>query len=413
VSERTGGRRQGELSKPADRELAHWARLIEDLRWGGFLLDPDYRLAWMSSEIERFLGSPPEEELGYGLHITEAFTRETWRRIATPESRIRFWQDLAPFVVNGSDGVNDANVSESLRALLQKTDPRPLNRPVSTSIDYVEPGSEDDLPVSRVDVLVIPLFDPLGEPIGVLGLAYMGVRPGLVSLLARGDEAMYERMAKLVEPSSHLAALLFCDLHGSTELARTLPTSEYFRLIRRLWTEIDALVAGERGIIGKHAGDGASAFFLVDQLGSESQAAFAAARTARGIHQRSEEIFGELLDTSCLMQIGIHWGGSLYIGQLVPGGRLDITALGDAVNECARIQECADPHQTLASKTLIEQLSPTDAAALGIDPEKIRYSPLSELPGTTNKARAVMGTISVAPLWTEWSRSGQADAVTP
>jgi class 3 adenylate cyclase/PAS domain-containing protein len=413
MDEVKGQRQPRTLSKPADRELAHWARLIEELRWAGFLLDPDYRLAWMSSEIERFLGSPPEEELGCGLHVIEAFTREPWRRIATPESRIRFWQDLAPFVVGGIDGLNDESISESLRALLEKTDPRPLTRPVSTSIDYVEPGSENDLPVSRVDILVTPLFDAQGDPIGVLGLCYMGVRPGLVSLLARGDEAMYERMAMLVEPRSHQAAVLFCDLHGSTELARTLPTSEYFRLIRHLWTEIDALVAREKGIIGKHAGDGASAFFLEDHLGSESNAAQAAARTARGIHERSEEIFGELLDSSCLMRIGIHWGNSLYIGQLVPGGRLDITALGDPVNECARIQECAEPHQTLASKTLIEQLSPNDAAALGLDPEKVRYRLLSDFPSATDKTRAVAGAISVAPLWTEWSRSGLAEAANP
>jgi class 3 adenylate cyclase len=219
-----------------------------------------------------------------------------------------------------------------------------------------------------------------------------------VSLLARGDEAMYERMARLVEPRSHQAAILFCDLHGSTELARTLPTSEYFRLIRRLWTGIDALVANEQGIVGKHAGDGASAFFLVDDLGSKSEAVSAAVRTARGIHKHSEEIFGELLDSSCLMRIGVHWGSSLYIGQLVPGGRLDVTALGDPVNECARIQECADPHQTLASKQVIEHLSPDEAAGLGIDPEKIRYRPLAEVDFASDKAITVAGAIPVATL---------------
>jgi class 3 adenylate cyclase len=382
-----------------DPDLAHWAALIEHLRWAGFLLDRDFRLLWASPDIERFLGSPPEEELGYGLHVVEAFTREAWRRITTPQSRARFWQDLAPFVVGEDlESVNVENASESLRALLRDTEPQPFTKPVATSFDYLEPGSDSELPAHRVNVLVAPLRDASGDLTGVLGLGYMSVRPGLVSLLARGDEAMYERMARLVEPHSHQAAILFCDLHGSTELARTLPTSEYFRLIRRLWTEIDALVACEQGIVGKHAGDGASAFFLVDDLGSGSEAVCAAARTARGIHERSEEIFGELLDSSCLMRVGIHWGSSLYIGQLMPGGRLDVTALGDAVNECARIQECADPHQTLASKALIEQLSDNDAAALGIDPEKIRYLPLSDLPNATEKTIAAAGTMPVATL---------------
>ena len=42
--------------------------------------------------------------------------------------------------------------------------------------------------------LLIDIRDHEGERTGVLGLSYMNVRPGLVSLLARGDEAMYERM---------------------------------------------------------------------------------------------------------------------------------------------------------------------------------------------------------------------------
>jgi class 3 adenylate cyclase len=247
----------------------------------------------------------------------------------------------------------------------------------------------------RVNLLVTPLHDDAGGFIGTFVLGFISVRPGLVSLLARGDEEMYERMAKLVDPSSREGAILFCDLEGSTELARTLPSSEYFRLIRSLWTEIDGLVARHKGIVGKHAGDGASAFFLLDDLGSASRAASAAIRTAREIHERSEEIFGDALDTSCLMRVGIHWGSSLYIGQLVPGGRLDVTALGDAVNECARIEESAAPHQTLASKELIERLSDDDAAALGLNPEKLRYAPLASLATANEKAKAVAGTIGV------------------
>ena len=95
------------------------------------------------------------------------------------------------------------------------------------------------------------------------------------------------------------------------------------------------------------------------------------------------------------MRVGIHWGSSLYIGQLVPGGRLDIAALGDAVNECARIEESAAPRRTLASKDLIEQLSADDAAALDLDPEKLRYAPLAHVPGATDKAVATAGTLAV------------------
>jgi class 3 adenylate cyclase len=392
------------MSKPpkgiSDPDLAHWASLIEELRWAGFLLDADFRLVWTSPDLLRFLDSPPDEELGYGLHILEAFNRDAWRRIATPESRRRLAADLAPVVMGdeSAKGLNLDGVSEGVKALVQEAEPRPFSQPIRSSIEYVEPGSDNDLPVMQVNVLVQPLRNESGEFIGAFMLGYMSLRPGLVGLLARGDEAMYERMAKLVEPSSRECAILFCDLQGSTELARALPSAQYFRLIRNLWTEIDALVARNQGIVGKHAGDGAAAFFLVDDLGTPSGAVSAAIRTARGIHERSEEIFGDELHASGEMRVGLHWGGSLYIGQLVPGGRLDVTALGDPVNECARIQECADPHETLASKELIERLTDDDKAALGIDPAKIRYRPLSERDNISEKALLAAGAIPVTVL---------------
>lgn len=230
---------------------------------------------------------------------------------------------------------------------------------------------------------------------GLLGLFYMDVRPNLLTLLARGDQEMYERMARLVEPGPRQAAVLFCDLHQSVRLSRTMPSVGYFKLVRKLWTGIDQAVAHETGIIGKHAGDGASAFFLVDDLGSNSKAAAAAIRAARRIHEIGEDVFAEVLDSECLMKIGVHWGGSLYMGQLVPGGRLDVTALGDEVNEAARVQETAGVGETLVTKQLLEQLTPEDAAEVGLDLEKLIYQTLAERPSATEKATRDAGALAV------------------
>ena len=387
-------------TKPADPELAHWADLIGELRWAGFLLDRDQRLVWASPDLLRFLGTPPEDQLGYGLHVLEALQLDTWQQIATSESQTRLLADLGPVLLSDAlaRDIQLGALPDELRPLLEEVEPMPFTTPFRSSFDYREPGSDSEVAVMRVNLLVMPLRDTAGEPLGAFLLGFISLRAGLVSLLARGEETMYERMAKLVEPGSHEAAILFCDLQGSTELARSLPTGEYFRLIRSLWTEIDALVARHEGIIGKHAGDGASAFFLVGDLGSPSRAAAAAIRTARGIHERAEEIIGHSLGGSCLMRVGLHWGSSLYIGQLVPGGRLDVTALGDAVNECARIQESAAPHETLASKNLIEHLTQDDAAELGLDPDKFRYKPLAELESATEKAIAASGAVAVVPV---------------
>ena len=98
------------------------------------------------------------------------------------------------------------------------------------------------------------------------------------------------------------------------------------------------------------------------------------------------------------MNVGIHWGGALYLGQVVTGGRLEVTALGDEVNEAARIQQSARDGELLASKSLLERLEPDDAEALGLDPDRIRYRMLAELEGVTDKARRDAGSVPVTEL---------------
>jgi class 3 adenylate cyclase len=157
--------------------------------------------------------------------------------------------------------------------------------------------------------------------------------------------------------------------------------------------------------VGKHAGDGVTAFFLTDDLGSSSATARAAIETARSIAEATATIAKELKDetglvdpTDCLVNVGVHWGGTLYMGQLVTGGRLEVTALGDEVNECARIQQTAREGQALASKTLVEHLSDEDAGALGLDPDSLLYKMVADLPEAGEKAIRDAGTIPVTVL---------------
>jgi len=98
------------------------------------------------------------------------------------------------------------------------------------------------------------------------------------------------------------------------------------------------------------------------------------------------------------VNVGVHWGGQLYMGQLITGGRLEVTALGDTVNEAARIQESARDGQVLASKSLLEHLSEEDANALDIDPDAMIYRTIEELPSASSKAKRDAGTVPVTTL---------------
>jgi len=56
-----------------------------------------------------------------------------------------------------------------------------------------------------------------------------------------------------------------------------------------------------------------------------------------------------------------------------------VTALGDEVNEAARIEACASGGRMLASKNPIERLDPNDAAALCTNADRLTYTRLAEL----------------------------------
>ena len=182
---------------------------------------------------------------------------------------------------------------------------------------------------------------------------------------------------------------MFADLAGSTELSKRMASAAYFDLIRRLTGAADSAILDAGGIVGKHAGDGLSAFFLAEQVGSSPAAALAALRAARAIIAAARE-------EDVKMNIAIHWGATLYIGQVATSGRLEVTALGDEVNECARIQEATHGGVLLATKALIERMDPSDARAAGIDVEDLRYTLVADLPEAGEKAVRDAGGIAVA-----------------
>jgi class 3 adenylate cyclase len=87
--------------------------------------------------------------------------------------------------------------------------------------------------------------------------------------------------------------------------------------------------------------------------------------------------------------------GDLYVGQIATSGRTEVTALGDPVNETARIEACASGGRALASKDLIERLDGGDAAALDVDPDQLTYTALADLSTATEKARRDAPAIAV------------------
>jgi class 3 adenylate cyclase len=219
---------------------------------------------------------------------------------------------------------------------------------------------------------------------------------------------MFERMARLIEPGRRQSAILFADLQASGTLARRLPSAVYFDFVRRLLSFMDDVVIDLGGVVGKHAGDGVSAYFLAQELGSDSTAARAAVEAATAVGRAATQAVGEhnaIEGREAAVNVGLHWGSGLYIGQVVTGGRLEVSALGDQVNECARIQAVARDGAVLATKMVLERLNPADAEAVGLALSALRYQPLAEVAEGDVKAVRDAGGLPVCRLPTRRSEA--------
>jgi class 3 adenylate cyclase len=219
-------------------------------------------------------------------------------------------------------------------------------------------------------------------------------------LAGAGDLGHFARMRQLASAGRRPAAVIFADLEGSAPLAKRLPTATYLRLVRRLTRAADQCVIEAGGLVGRHAGDGVAAFFVAETIGSESAAARASITVARALQEVTRAIaeHHDLRPEEVTVRAGLHWGATLYIGSIITAGRSEVTALGDEVNEAARIEACASGGRLLASKELVERLNADDATALAIDPGRVMYTQLGDLDSATEKARRDAPAIAVCDL---------------
>src|SRR3954447_2435603 len=375
---------------------------VEMLQWAAQFVDPRLNLVWVSADLRDLLGTDDPHELGYGRNVIQVYLSDLWQRTITYQSTVESFTRELPYYLYGMPGGKEAvrEVSPGpWRAGVEKFEPVAPPPLWAGHMLYVQ----DDLPPVRVHHLTTAVHEPDGELLGYMRVYGPALRARLTALTARGSTAMFERMARIAEPGRRRAAILFADMQSSSALSRKLSSSAYFALIRRLFTAIDEMVVRQGGIVGKHAGDGVTAFFLADDLGSDSAAARTALEAARRIREAVDDAVldtdGLLESGECLFNVGVHWGGALYMGQVVTGGRIEVTALGDEVNEGARVQQAAKEGHVLATKHLVERRAEEDAESLGIDSDRLVYATVGELPDAPEKSRRDAGGLSVADLF--------------
>jgi class 3 adenylate cyclase len=391
------------LPLPEDPVLAAWASALNDAGYWADILDADWRFVFATDELLLSYGDMGAQTLPpIGAHWFSAEYRHfisetvsgTWSSL---EGRRAWFLNAGRYALAGSPGGR-----EELRLVVDPEfadyvdELQPLDPPsvwIGASNEFTTAGA-----TVRGSAVGIRIDDDQGKRVGMCLLAKPAAGMShLARAAATADLTHLERLRVVERPDRHPAAILMADLEASSPLARQVSTAQYFAFVRRLIRSADRCVLDAGAIVGRHAGDGVVAFFLAETTGSESAAARACITAARSLRDMLPDIAArsDLSDTELSLRFGLHWGATLYMGRILTGGRSEVTALGDEVNEAARIEACATRGRALASKSLIERLNREDADALGLDTSHAKYTLLADLSTATEKARRDAPSIAV------------------
>lgn len=394
------------LPLPDDPNLAAWASALNSAGHWADIYDASWREVFATDELRLSLGDTGAVTLlPIGFHI---FSAEATRirvsvnrgRFVLPEVRRAHFLEIGPYVLASTPGGREELrrvVDPELADLVDQLEPK--------DPPAVWPGPDVSATAAGLDVVSSTTHFRIDDAHGNLAGWCHLVKPSagmsqLGAATSTADLSHLERMRVVERPDRRPAAILMADLEASSPLARHLSTAQYFAFVRRLVRSVDRCIIDAGGIVGRHAGDGIVAFFLADTAGSDSAAARACITAARAVRDTLPDIAtrSELSVAECSLRFGLHWGATLYMGRILTGGRSEVTALGDEVNEAARIEACATGGRTLASKSLIERLNRVDADALGLDTSHTTYTPLAELATATDKARRDAASIAVCEI---------------
>lgn len=130
------------------------------------------------------------------------------------------------------------------------------------------------------------------------------------------------------------AAIMFCDLRGSTRLEEELGRRAYIALLNQFFETASTLVHDHGGEVLKFIGDAVLAVFPAGS--GPQQARDQALGSARAIVERLDALAAEEGGHRCEAAIGIAYGGVTY-GNVGSRERLDFTVIGQAANIAARL----------------------------------------------------------------------------
>ena len=228
---------------------------------------------------------------------------------------------------------------------------------------------------------------PVASGLEAKALARIGATPGMrlacqirptaalavLPLLPADATAIDGAIRGGLEGSERLITILFADLRASTSLAEgKLPYDTLFTLNQFFYEMTQALTASN-GHYSQFTGDGLMALYglyAADPKSGPPDAVRGAQQMLERLDQLNYRLRSELREP-LRMGIGIHFSEAI-VGAMGPPRSQVITAIGDAVNTCARLESLTKDYGC----TVVISRQAAEAAGMSLDGEELHEAPV-------------------------------------
>ena len=166
--------------------------------------------------------------------------------------------------------------------------------------------------------------------------------------------------------------VLMSDVRGYTSIAEHADPAVLAQQLNRHRAEMNGAILGAGGTVMQYVGDAVMAVFGAPRASADhaERALAAAAAMHRAQHAVNEEWLAEGRQPFGL-GIGLSTG-TVAAALLGSEERVEYTLVGDAVNLCQRLQQFAEPGQTVLSEATVRRLGSLPGGAEQLEPQLVK-----------------------------------------
>jgi adenylate cyclase len=195
----------------------------------------------------------------------------------------------------------------------------------------------------------------------------------IMPLLAADASAADGTVRGGLEGSERLITVVFVDMRGSTTLGEAKMPYDVLFILNQFFHEMNTALTATNGHYSQFTGDGLMALYGLYAT-DPAAGAVDAVRGAREIFARLEQLNRRLagdLREPLRIGIGIHHGEAI-VGAMGPPRSQIITAIGDTVNTCARLESLTKDYDCIA----VISRPAAEAAGLRLGGHKLHQAPV-------------------------------------